>query len=164
MRQTRWKSHVSEPKSKASRSWVAIVPRLATILRIQSRASVPTVANGHRASTEYPPNAVFPVSLADLRIAASLKERGIIWRGWHAARRGLASNLFELGVDDLTVSRILRHSGVQVTREHYIRRRDERMEAAFAKLETAMERGASKERKICEKAFSPVFTLLRRDV
>lgn len=30
------------------------------------------------------------------------------WHGWHAFRRGLGTTLAELGVDDLTIQRILR--------------------------------------------------------
>lgn len=33
-----------------------------------------------------------------------------LWRGWHAARRGLATVLHDLSVDDLTIQRILRVS------------------------------------------------------
>lgn len=32
------------------------------------------------------------------------------WHGWHAFRRGLATNLHALGVDDKTIQAILRHS------------------------------------------------------
>ncbi len=67
-----------------------------------------------------------------------LESAGIQWHGWHAFRRGIASNLFALGCDDLTVQRILRHSKVIVTREHYIRVRDERVEAAMTKFEQAV--------------------------
>jgi integrase len=56
------------------------------------------------------------------------------YAGWHAARRGLASNLYELGADDLTVQRILRHGSVQVTRSAYIKLRDARVGAATAIL------------------------------
>jgi len=58
-----------------------------------------------------------------------------MWKGWHAFRRGIASNLFDLGCDDLTVQRILRHSKVQVTREHYIQVRDAKVDAAMAQLQ-----------------------------
>ena len=34
---------------------------------------------------------------------------------WHASRRGLATNLHRLGVPDVTLQRILRHSNVAVT-------------------------------------------------
>ena len=30
------------------------------------------------------------------------------WHGWHAARRGLGSNLYRLGVPDMVIQRILR--------------------------------------------------------
>jgi hypothetical protein len=34
------------------------------------------------------------------------------WHDWHACRRGLASNLNRLGVDDSVIQQILRHSRV----------------------------------------------------
>jgi integrase len=40
--------------------------------------------------------------------------------GWHAFRRALATNLKALGVDDLTIQRILRHGDVTTTRQSYI--------------------------------------------
>jgi integrase len=65
------------------------------------------------------------------------------WKGWHAFRRGLASTLFELGCDDLTVQRILRHSKVSVTREHYIRLRDPKVEDAMSRLSKALDKIAA---------------------
>jgi len=72
--------------------------------------------------------------LALLVIRPALESAKIPW-----FRRGLASNLFQLGCDDLTVQRILRHSKVQVTREKYIKVRDEKAESAMAQLEVANE-------------------------
>jgi hypothetical protein len=43
------------------------------------------------------------------------------WHGWHGFRRGLASNLNRLGVDDSVIQRILRHSTVATTQNHYIK-------------------------------------------
>ena len=43
------------------------------------------------------------------------------WKGWHAFRRGLATNLHDLGVDDHTIKAILRHSSVTVTQRSYIK-------------------------------------------
>ena len=60
-----------------------------------------------------------------------------MWHGWHAFRRGLASTLYGLGVDDAMVQQILRHKGVQVTRDHYIKTSDDQSGAAMAKLESA---------------------------
>jgi integrase len=50
-----------------------------------------------------------------------LKRAGILWHGWHGFRRGLASNLNRLGVDDSVIQRILRHSTVATTQNHYIK-------------------------------------------
>ena len=50
-----------------------------------------------------------------------LKRAGIAWHGWHGFRRGLASNLNRLGVDDSVIQRILRHSTVATTQNHYIK-------------------------------------------
>ena len=60
------------------------------------------------------------------------------WRGWHAFRRGLGTNLAELGVDDLTIQRILRHANVATTRQHYIKVRNPKVEAAMQMLEGAL--------------------------
>lgn len=43
------------------------------------------------------------------------------WNGWHAFRRGLATNLHTLGVDDKTIQAILRHSNVALTINVYIK-------------------------------------------
>jgi integrase len=77
--------------------------------------------------------------LALLVIRPAFDAAGIKWAGWHAFRRGIASNLFQLGCDELTVQRILRHSKVQVTRERYIKVRDEKIETAMTQLKQAIE-------------------------
>jgi integrase len=59
------------------------------------------------------------------------------WRGWHAFRRGLGTNLAELGVDDLTIQHMLRHANVATTRQHYIKVRNPKIEAAMLMLESA---------------------------
>jgi len=43
------------------------------------------------------------------------------WHGWHAFRRGLATNLHALGVDDKTIQAILRHSRIGLTQNVYIK-------------------------------------------
>ena len=58
-------------------------------------------------------------------------------------RRGLASNLFELGVSDKVVQRILRHSRVSITRDRYVKVRDPKVEAAMQTLEDAVNRPAN---------------------
>jgi len=57
------------------------------------------------------------------------------WRGFHGFRRGLATNLHSLGVEDLTIQKILRHSSGEITRRAYIRTLPEQSVAAMSRLE-----------------------------
>lgn len=43
------------------------------------------------------------------------------WHGWHAFRRGLATNLHALHVDDKTIQAILRHSNIGLTMNVYVK-------------------------------------------
>lgn len=43
------------------------------------------------------------------------------WKGFHAARRGLGSNLYRLGVHEKVIQKILRHSNVSTTTTYYIK-------------------------------------------
>jgi integrase len=70
-------------------------------------------------------------------ICPRLKAAGLAWRGWHRYRRGLASNLKALGVVDLTIQRIMRHTDVDTTRRAYIKVRDTAVENAMRALESA---------------------------
>ncbi len=58
------------------------------------------------------------------------------WHGWHAARRGLGSNLYRLGVPDLVIQRILRHSNVSTTATYYIKTAADDVRNAMTKLES----------------------------
>jgi integrase len=67
-----------------------------------------------------------------------IKGTGIEWKGWHGFRRGLATNLFDLGVHPKLIAGILRHSDVQTTMKFYIKERDTETRAALAKFESAI--------------------------
>ena len=57
------------------------------------------------------------------------------WHGWHAARRGLGSNLYRLGVPDIVIQRILRHANVSTTATYYIKTAAEDVRNAMTMLE-----------------------------
>lgn len=57
------------------------------------------------------------------------------WHGWHAARRGLGSNLYSLGVPEIVIQRILRHANVSTTATYYIKTVADDVRDAMAKLE-----------------------------
>src|SRR5262249_52851921 len=79
-------------------------------------------------------------NVARRAITPALKKAGVAWHGWHAFRRGLATNLHALGVDDKTIQAILRHSNVGLTMNVYVKSVAESqvsaMDALSAKLET----------------------------
>jgi integrase len=60
------------------------------------------------------------------------------WHGWHAARRGLGSNLYRLGVPDMVIQRILRHANVSTTSTYYIKTAAADVRNAMAKLENVI--------------------------
>jgi integrase len=64
------------------------------------------------------------------------------WHGWHAARRGLGSNLYRLGVPDKVIQAILRHSNVSTTATYYIKTAADDVRSAMAKLESRIEASA----------------------
>ena len=116
-----WRGFLGQPKSKASRASVPVIPVLRQMLDVhRARAGNPTegfIFRGSRLGR--------PMDLDNLskdRIRPLLKAKSSVrWLGWHAFRRGLATNLHAMGVDDMTIQRILRHSSVQVTQGYYIK-------------------------------------------
>jgi hypothetical protein len=58
------------------------------------------------------------------------------WYGWHAARRGLGSNLYRMGVPDMVIQRILRHANVSTTAMYYIKTAADDVRNAMSKLES----------------------------
>jgi Phage integrase family len=60
-------------------------------------------------------------NLADRVIKPVFNAKGMKWEGWHDYRRGLATNLHELGVPDKVIQAILRHEDVSTTQRSYIK-------------------------------------------
>ena len=61
-------------------------------------------------------------NLARRVIVPKLTKAEVQWHGWHAFRRGLATNLYCLGVEETTIQAIMRHADVETTRRHYIKK------------------------------------------
>jgi integrase len=81
-----------------------------------------------------------PLNLDELAadvIRPAFKAAGLTWHGWHAFRRGLATNLHRLGVPDKTIQAVLRHANVAVTQACYIKTVDADAAAAMRSLESA---------------------------
>jgi integrase len=121
------------PKTHEDEDDPGVVPIIKP-LRFMLDAVKPAVASGWM----FPNTIGGPLNLdnlADQVIKPVLKAKGLEWKGWHAYRRGLATNLHELGVPDIVIQAILRHEDVSTTQRSYIRTVAEVVTAAMKRLE-----------------------------
>lgn len=149
----------NDPKTKCSKSAVPVIPRLQAILAAHKLACGnpkigPMFANGAgkpRNLNNVLNREILPVlnrcgicrqsKLShDAGVSHEYERDGSLpkWHGFHSFRRGLASTLYALGVDDLMIQQILRHQDVSVTRKHYIKTVQSQSVSAMAKLEAAL--------------------------
>ncbi len=136
-----WNGHVTEPKTRKGKAPIPVVRQLANRLEMHRMRSGhpqsgPIFANS-LGRPENLNNVLRRVILPNLNRCRTcqksesdhLKELHKFerdsnipeWHGWHAARRGLGSNLYRLGVPDQTIQRILRHANVNTTATYYIK-------------------------------------------
>ena len=117
--QSIWKGIVTEPKTTKSKAPVPIFGLLAKRLE-EHRARCGNPSSG----AMFTNTVKKPIDLNELyqRVIKDIFQAAhIAWHGWHAFRRGLATNLHRLGVDDKTIQAILRHCNVAVTQNVYIK-------------------------------------------
>jgi integrase len=153
-----WESVTNEPKTRRSKAPVLVIPALARILDAY-REQCGKPESGPMFASE----AKTPLNLNNLLnrvILPALNRREVCrkertehvqadhefkrdvlrpeWHGWHAFRRGLATNLHLLGVNDKTIQAILRHSNIATTMNIYVKTVSEVSTAAMKLLETAL--------------------------
>jgi len=127
-----WRTVVDETKTESSEDVVPVIPILKRALD-RHREQNPGdgyIFTGDRGRV--------PLNLDNLAgrvLIPTLKER---WRGWHGFRRGLASNLYLLGVPDKVIQQILRHSDVSTTQRSYIVIDRRETKTAMKKFERAV--------------------------
>jgi integrase len=156
--QSIWHGHVTAPKTRKSTGVIPVIAQLASRLELH-RARLGWVVSGPM----FPNDAGKPMDLNNLVnrvIVPSLtrcahcrkgKSEHVLaghefkqdeslpkWHGWHAARRGLGTNLYRLGVPEKTIQAILRHANVSTTATYYIKTAAADTQAAMAKLETEL--------------------------
>jgi len=117
--QSVWEGIVSETKTNASQAPVPVVRNLARVL------DAFRFAKGNPTSgVMFPATNNKPLRLNNelrSRVLPALRKAQLKWEGWHAFRRGLATNLHDDGVDDHTIKAILRHSSLSVIQRSYIK-------------------------------------------
>jgi integrase len=151
-----WNGRVNDPKTRKGRAPVPVIRQLAERLELHrlrcgSPQSGPIFANAvgkPLALTSVVNRAIVP-SLnrcenchkrendhSNTEHEYKRDERIPVWHGWHAARRGLGSNLYRLGVPDIVIQRILRHANVSTTATYYIKTAADDVRNAMLRLET----------------------------
>ena len=132
-----WNSEVNEPKTNRSKAPIPVVKQLADALdghrkRMGKLAVGPIFQAGNGK----------PLNLDNLvrrEIVPALEGTGVEWRGWHAFRRGLATTLHQLGIDDKTIQAILRHSNVGITMNIYVKSVAESQVSAMDALQAKLQ-------------------------
>lgn len=174
-----WGKFENEPKTRKSRAPVPVVKQLAEALEahrlragILAQPDLPIFA-GEKGKPLNLNNLARRVITPSLSLCAICKKREAEhkpeahlferdsslpqWHGWHAFRRGLATNLHALGIDDKTIQAILRHSNVTLTMNIYVKSVSESQTAAidalseeFSKMGETNNVLATSERKIVQ--------------
>jgi integrase len=151
-----WGGVANEPKTKRSRASIPVVKQLADALEAhrlragkltQPGLPIFQAGNGQPLNLDNLPRRVIPPALSRCAVCrqpeAEHKAEGHLfqrdnslpeWHGWHAFRRGLATNLHALGVDDKTIQGILRHSNIGITQNIYIKSVNESQVSAMDSL------------------------------
>lgn len=128
-----WRSHVDEPKRPKSKAAIPVLTRLKVFLD-RHRVACGNPARGFIFTN----NVGKPMNLEALArdvIRPALAEARMEWHGWHAFRRGLATNLHRLGISDKVIQQILRHANVTTTMNIYVKTVSSDAAAAMKALE-----------------------------
>jgi integrase len=142
VRRSVWRTHVNQPKTESSEASVPVLPLLQRALdghrmRVNGKDDQYIFAGVRRG---------VPLNLANLARRVIVPafaeyseeiEQAVMWKGWHAYRRGLATNLGSaaLGVPPKIVQAILRHSSITTTLNIYTQVPDEDARQALQKIE-----------------------------
>ncbi len=156
VRRSVWNSTVSEPKTKRSRSPIPVVKQLADALEAhklrEGKLAQPDLpifqaGNGQPLNLDNLARRVIIPALSPCAVCRKQEEEHKpeghvfqrdsslpLWHGWHAFRRGLATNLHALGIPDKEIQAILRHSNVGLTMNVYVKSVSESQTAAMDTL------------------------------
>jgi integrase len=114
VRRAVWRTAVDQTKTPESKAVVPVISLLKTLLDAHRKRNADStwIFAGEKKG--------FALNLDNLARRSIIPKVGERWHGWHGWRRGLATILFDLGVDPEIASKILRHADSAVTRRHYI--------------------------------------------
>jgi integrase len=145
-----WRTQVTGTKTAESEGRVPVLPLLKTALDEQRaktngqpdeyifQGGKTSLRNDTKARLHPSlnlPNLVRRVILPAFAEYAEKEQISIEWRGWHAFRRGLATNLYSLGVAPKVIQAILRHSDIGTTLAYYVGVPDSESKEAMQRIE-----------------------------
>src|SRR5467141_5002936 len=128
------RSHVDDPKRPKSKAAKPVIAPLKVLVE-RHRARCGNVQRGFIFANEQCKPMNLEALAADV-IRPALEKAKLPWYGWHAFRRGLATNLHRLGVSDKVIQQILRHANVTTTINIYVKMVTRDAEEAMKRLET----------------------------
>jgi integrase/recombinase XerD len=132
-----WRTHVGPTKTASSEESVPVLPILKKVLddhrvRVKGKDQDYIFAGDRRGT---------PLNLANLakrviKPALAKNELELLkWKGWHAFRRSLATNLYSCGVGPKVIQAILRHSDIGTTLAYYVSTPDAEAREALQKID-----------------------------
>ncbi len=151
-----WGKHVGQTKNISSENTIPVLSMVRDLLRYRRDQIKPKPddyifagpKNGAPLDFHNLVNRVIKPRLDPSKVKSNMEnpeirryiESGVVkpvvnFTGLHGFRRGLATNLFDLGVHPKVIAAILRHSDVSTTMQHYIKERDTETRAALQRLE-----------------------------
>ena len=134
VKQSVWRNQVGEPKREKSKGTIPVIAQLKLFLdRHRTRSENPVGGFIFRNPLG---NSLNLDALVSEVIRPAIEAEKIPWYGWHAFRRGLATNLHRLGVSDKVIQQILRHANVTTTINIYVKMVTRDAEEAMKKLES----------------------------
>jgi integrase len=136
-----WRSHIKDTKTGEDEEDAGVVPIIQP-LRLMLNTIRPVNAYGFMFANSIGGTLDLD-NLADRVIKPVLTANGLVWKGWHAYRRGLATNLKRLGVDDNVIQAVLRHGDVGTTQRSYIKMARPDVTAAMKTLEMKIQCAAN---------------------
>lgn len=136
--QSVWEGHITQPKTPLSRGAVPVIAPLAVRLKAHRQRCGTATSGIVFTSQNGKPLNLNNVLGRQITPALEKAELKHLWKGWHAARRGLATNLYALGVAEKTIQAILRHSNVNTTSTYYIKTAPADAVAAMGRFEASI--------------------------
>ena len=134
VKQSVWRNQVGEPKREKSKGTIPVIAQLKLFLdQHRIRSGNPVRGFNFRNPLGNPLNLD---ALVREVIRPAIEAEKIPWYGWHAFRRGLATNLHRLGVSDKVIQQILRHANVTTTINIYVKMVTRDAEEAMKRLES----------------------------